>query len=399
MYKEPEESTARPRMTLTKGNKIMLSFAGVILTFVALLIVLSQCQPTASSTDLVWLAEKTNRAPGTIPRVLRDRIRAVGAEGGGRLSAYAVGEQAISVADAEGLDLDRGNGKVADTKQQKSNVDQVLKNVRSRLEKVPVSKTGFSLYAALHAAADEAERAGHAEAWLTSTVLTGSTDPLTISSLSAGAEPAQAVDELMKTPLKDLDLHGVELHVVLLTPVGEEQRPLDPRSESWRGKFVTALGERLGADVDEPVHDNGTSPAWPDSSQVPPITPFVPLPPVPDPEEPRIDNAAFVPGSAELIDRPAAAAAAAQAAQQYRAKNRQSRIVVTGYCAKFGDAAGARKTSADRAEAIAALLREQGIPPGDIDATGVGFDQLAAPDQDAISPAQRVVVIKLIDRP
>ncbi|MFJ9781375.1 OmpA family protein [Amycolatopsis sp. NPDC101161] len=398
MYADEEENVLRQRRSLTKSARIMLFFAGAVAAFVALLIVLVQCQTPTKSTNIVWLAEKTDHAPGAIPRAVRDRIRTIGAEGGGRLSAYAVGERAISVADAVGLDLDRGNGKVADTRQQASNVDHVLKDVAGKLEKVPVSKTGFSLYAALQAAADEAERAGNAEVWLTTTVLTGSTEPLTISKLSAGAEPAQAVDELMKTPLRDLNLSNVDLHVVLLTPVGEDQLPLDPRSESWRAKFIQSLGSRLGATVADPVHDNSTSDAWPNSARVPPITPFSSPPPSPS-LQPRIDNAAFAPDSAELIDRPAATAAAVQVTQQYRANNGHSRISVTGYCAKYGDAAGARKTSADRAEAIAALLREQGIPPGDIDAAGVGFDQLATPGQDATSAAQRVVVIKLIARP
>lgn len=393
-----DESNKPAKSTLSKNKRITFSFAGAVLVFVALLIVLSQRESATPSTDLVWLAEKTTRAPGVVPRALRDRLREAGKEGGARLTAYAVGEQAVPVVTAEALDLDRGNGKVDDARQQASNVDRILKDVAGKVGKAAVSTQGFSLYAALHAAADEAERAGHAEVWLTSTVLTGSLDPFTVSALSAGAEPAQAVDELLKTPLKDLDLHGVDLHVVLLTPVGADQRPLDPRSESWREKFTTALGERLGAEIADPVHDNSTSDAWAKSSDVPAIIPFTAPPPVAEPTEPRIDNAAFAPDSAELIDRPAAAAATAQAAESYRDKKGRFRLTVTGYCARFGDPAGARTTSAKRADAVAGLLRDQGVPAGDITASGVGFDDLAAPGQDPTSPAQRVVVIKLVAR-
>ncbi|WP_439384002.1 OmpA family protein [Amycolatopsis lexingtonensis] len=399
MYRNIEESAPAPRRSIPKSTRIMLGALGAALAFITLLVVLSQCRPPASSTDIVWLAEKTTHSPGAIPRALRSRIREVGADAGGRLSAYAVGEQAISVADAEALDLDRGNGKVDNAGQQAAHVDRIIKDVSGRIEKAVVSKTGFSLYAALRAAASEVERAGHVEAWLTTTVLTGSTDPLTIAALSAGAEPAQAVDELMKTPLKDLDLHDVDLHVVLLTPVGDEQRPLDPRAESWRDKFITELADRLGAHVAGPLHDNGTAPPWRDSSRVPAIAQVAASPPAVVPEQPRIDNAAFEPDSAKLIDLPAAAAAATEVTRQYRAKNGRSRISVTGYCAKYGDADGARAKSAERAEAIAALLREQGVPAGDIDTAGSGFDRLAPGSTDLRSPAQRVVVIELTDRP
>jgi outer membrane protein OmpA-like peptidoglycan-associated protein len=395
MYDDDVSTPAKRSMS--KSALIMCSFAGVVLIFIALVVVLNQVQSPGATTDLVWIAEKTTRAPGTVPRALRDRVRQAGKDGGARLSAYAVGEQAVSVANGLALDLDRGNGKVDDSRQQATNVDKVLKDVAGRMAKAQVSEKGFSLYAALHAAADEAERTGQAEVWLTSTVLTGSLAPLTISSLSDGAEPAQAVDEVMKTSLKDLDLRGVDLHVVLLTPVGPGQRPLDPHSESWREKFVTALAEHLGAQIEDPVHDNGTDKSWANSSDVPPIVPYEPPPP-PETDEPRIDNAAFAPDSAKLVDRGAATTAATRAAELYRDKNGRFRIVVTGYCAHYGDQAGARSTSTERANAIAQLLREQGIPAGDITSSGVGFDELATPGQDPRSPAQRVVVIKLVAR-
>ncbi|MEA5359063.1 OmpA family protein [Amycolatopsis sp., V23-08] len=392
------ETPTPPKRSISKGTRIMAIFAGAVVLFVAIVVVLNQIGDPVRNTDLVWLAEKTTHSPGTLPRALRDRLRQAGKDGGALLTAYAVGEQAVNVASDIGLDLDRGNGKVDDSRQQASNVDKILKDVAGRMGKAAVSPTGFSLYAALHAAADEAARTGQAEVWLTSTVLTGSLDPFTISSLSAGADPEQAVDEVLKTPLKDLDLQGVDLHIVFLTPVGAEQRPLDPRSESWREKFTTTLADDLGAQIADPIHDNGTTGAWPNASTVPPIIPFTPPQPPAKTDDPRIDEAAFAPDSADLIDRPAATAVAAQAAEQYRSKHGKSRISVTGYCARYGDPGGARDTSAKRANAVAQLLRDQGIPAGDISASGVGFDELATPGQDATSPAQRVVVIKLVAR-
>ncbi len=392
------EIAASPKRSISKGTRIMAVFAGAVVLFVALVVVLNQLEDPAKSTNLVWLAEKTTHSPGALPRALRDRLRQAGKDGGATLTAYAVGEQAVNVANDVRLDLDRGNGKVDDSRQQASNVDKLLKDVTGRMGKATVSQKGFSLYAALRTAADEAARTKQAEVWLSSTVLTGTLDPFTISSLSAGADPEQAVAEVLKTPLKDLDLQGVDLHVVFLTPVGAEQRPLDPRSESWREKFTAALADQLGAQVTDPIHDNGMTAAWPNASDVPPITPFIPPQPPVETDAPRIDEAAFAPDSAELIDRPAATAVAAQAAELYRSKKGKSRISVIGYCARYGDPAGARATSAKRADAIAHLLQDQGIPAGDISASGVGFDELAAPGQDARSPAQRVVVIKLVAR-
>jgi outer membrane protein OmpA-like peptidoglycan-associated protein len=394
-YEEPEEPGRRERPD-SRNRRIMLSAIGLLLAFATLLVVASQCQPPVSTTDIVWVAEKTVRAPGAVPQALRERAREIGAGKGGRFSAYAIGERPIRVADTISLDLDSGNGKTNDSRQQRAYVDKVLQNASTAIAGSRVSASGFSLYAALKAAATESARSGHAEIWLTSTVLTASLQPLELAKLSAGTEPTQAVDELMKTPLKELDLHGAELHPVLLTPIGDDQRPLNPRTEWWRSRFITALGERLGAEVVPPVQDLETTDAWPSSSVVPPIDSIVDLPPINPDQPPRVANTAFVPDSAELLDRTAAVSVVTRAVQEYRKSKTRYHISVVGYCAHFGDAKTARALSTDRARVIAGLLREQGVPEAEVEFSGVGFDERADSSQDGTSPAQRAVLINFL---
>jgi outer membrane protein OmpA-like peptidoglycan-associated protein len=291
-----------------------------------------------------------------------------------------------------------GNGKSNDSRQQRDYVDKVLRNAGTSIARSTVSVSGFSLYAALQAAATESARSGHAEVWLTSTVLTASLPPLDLAKLSADAEPTQAAEEVVKTPLKELDLHGAELHIVLLTPVGQDQRPLNPRTEWWRSRFIAALGEQLGADVVPPIQDLEMGDAWPHSSAVPPIVSISdPEPPAPG-QPPRIDNTAFVPDSADLLDRTSAVSVAAGAAQEYRNSKGRYRVSVVGYCAHIGAQQTALTLSAARAQVIAGLLLEQGIPRADVESSGVGFDERADPGQDAKSAAQRVVLIKFSAR-
>jgi outer membrane protein OmpA-like peptidoglycan-associated protein len=388
---------------LSKNVKIILSAAAVILSVIGLMIFLGP-GPTPATTELVWLAEKTVRAPGAIPDAIRTRARELGGQGGGELSVYAIGNQAHSLGKAK-LDLTQDGDKVSDPARQKSAVDRQLTAVTKKLADTAVGDEGFSLYAALQAAKDEAAAGdGPVEVWLSTTVFSGSADPLTIAALTA-ADPTQAVDELMKGSLHELDLSAVDLHVVLLTPVGAGQQALNPRSESWRATFIKVLGERLHATVSDPLHDNTVKSAWRLSSSVPLIVPLADPPPPPPPPPtsqsssqppPRIDNAAFLPDTAELIEPDKARQAVSQIVQLYRKNPGRYRISIVGYCARFGEPEGARKTSSDRAMAISELLQAEGVRQSDINASGVGFDQRADPDQDPQSLAQRVVIIKLV---
>jgi outer membrane protein OmpA-like peptidoglycan-associated protein len=313
------------------------------------------------------------------------------------LATWIVGERARLV-DTEDLKLTVEGEQVTDK-------DKVEKALRPRLDKAvakvgetAVEEQGFALFAALQAAADEERAAGGpVEVWLSTTVFAGSVDPLTISMLT-GTDPKQAVDELMKGSLGSLDLDGVRLHPVLMTPVGDGQRALSPASEAWRAVFITDLAERMHATVSEPVHDNTIKAAWPHSASVPVIEGVKPPPPPPTGDL-RIDNAAFKPNIAELADPPAAEQVVNTVAAAYRQSLGRYRIEVTGYCARFGDAAGANQTSSDRANAIAAMLRDRGVPDADISARGVGFQDRADPEQDPYSAAQRVVVLRLVKKP
>jgi outer membrane protein OmpA-like peptidoglycan-associated protein len=391
----------------SKNRVIGLGAAGVVAAIIGAMILLGNEEP-AETTDVVWVAEKTTRAPSGMPDSLRARLHDLGAQDGGRLTVYAVGGKAREVGHTD-LTATMEGDKVADPERAGRLLDRKLERFTDDLDHADVGRSGFSLYRALRVGADKAaQTGGPVEVWLSTTVLAGTTDPLSIARLTdAEVDPSQAVDELMNGSLKNLDMTMVTLHIVMLTPVGEEQQQLSPRSEHWRITFITELAEQLGADVVDPVPDNSIESPWRGSSEVPAIKPMVdkippppppPADPVKPPKPPRIDNASFQPNSATLIDRDATRAAVSQVIAFQRANAREYRISVVGYCARFGDADGARTTSRDRADAIAGLLRDGGVRQADIDTAGKGFDVRADTAQDPRSPAQRVVVISVIAR-
>lgn len=360
----------------------------------------------AETTEIVWITEKTTRSPGVVPEAVRARVEQLSDIGGGRLAVHAVGSRARHVVTTD-LDITQDGDKVADEAVRRAAIETKLDDVEAELDAIPVGDTGFSLYAALRTAADEVARVGKpVEVWLSTTVLSGSADPLSIPSLtSAEVDPSQAVDELMKGSLRDLDLSGVRLKLVLLTPVGEDQADLGPRAESWRATFITELTAQLGASPADPLRDNETMPPWHDAAVVPAIVPMADRtpepPPVPEetvPAPPRIDNAAFYPDTAELVDPKAARRAVGQVVRAYQDAPGRYRITVVGYCSRYGDADGARETSKQRALTISRLLQEEGIPPTDIVADGKGYDERAVPNRPPQDPAQRVVVIRLVTR-
>jgi outer membrane protein OmpA-like peptidoglycan-associated protein len=402
-YYDPQASRGRNRR-LTRNHQIFLGAAVAVAALVALMVVLGESQ-APEVTQLVWVTEKTSRAPGVVPAAVRDRIRELGAEGGGRLTVYAVGNRAERIGSVD-LDVKQDGDRVADPARQAAAVDRRLATLTGHLAQTSVGDRGFSLYQALRTGADEAARTGApVEMWLSTTVLSGSTDPLSIPTLTQNeVDPSQAVDELLKGSRRDLDLHVVDLHIVLLTPVGDDQEPLNPRSESWRTLFIKQLTEKLGATVSDPLHDSTTRSAWANPSAVPAIVPLAEKTPVEPPKAParqdltppRIDNAAFLPNEATLVNPAAAHQAVSQVVAAYKSDPGRYKVTVTGYCARFGDRDGAIRLSSDRAQAIANLLQADGVAPADITSRGVGFDELADPAGSPQSPTQRVVIIRLV---
>ena len=404
------EKTGRARgsnsaqTALLSAKVKILGGAGIAL--VLLLAVMLLVGPGEShTTHIVWAAEKTTSVPGVVPESLRDRVREVGSLGGGTLTAYAVGDRAYRV-DSVPIGLERDGQKVDDDKLRNAAVDRQLDRIADGIARKPVPGTGFSLYDALRVGADEADRTGsRVEVWLSTTVFTGSTDPLSISVLSQ-AEPSQAVEELTKGSLGDLDLSDIDLQLVMMSPTGPGQLPLTPRSESWRNKFMTALARRLQATVVEPVRDNAIDPAWPGSSTVPVVVPLpepVVRPPAPQvpgdpPPLPRIDNAVFVEDSAQLMNPAGANEVVQTTVREYRAHPGRYLVHVTGYCARFGERDGAIRLSTERAQAIAALLTNAGVNPNDLVVKGLGYDELADPAEPPQSSTQRVVIINLSPR-
>jgi outer membrane protein OmpA-like peptidoglycan-associated protein len=399
-YYNPPRGRPKSNRELTKNHKIALVSVGVVAVLGALMAVLGEPNPPEPQ-EIVWVAEKTTVSPGVIPTALRERIHTAGDEGGARLTAYAVGERAEKV-DTIALDVTQDGDRVESPARRAATIDRRVSGLTGALARSAVGDEGFSLYQALRVGADEAATTGRpVEVWLSTTVLSGSVAPLGIPTLTENeTDPSQAVDELKKGSLGQLDLSMVDLHVILLNPIGE---PLTPRSESWRATFIRTLAEQLGATVANPLRENATRPAWPRSATVPAIVPMPEATPVNPPPQakgqpPRIDNAAFEPDRATLIDPAAAHLAVSAIVQTYKAAPGHYRVIITGYCAKFGGRDGAIDLSTRRAETVAELLRGDGIDGADIEARGVGFDERADPAAPPQSPAQRVVVIQLVTR-
>ena len=358
--------------------------------------------PPAEHT-VVIVAEKTSRAPGVLADEVRDRVREVAAQGGGQLVVHAVGARDFALRPVD-LDVLRDGELEQDPARRDAVIGHRLAAVASELDASPVGREGFNLVAALQTVASaSAKTDDRAEVWLQTTVLSSSTDPLQVSALAA-ADPAAAVEEILaSTMIGTLDLSRVDLHPILITPVGEDQEPLSPAAEAWRASFITELGTSLGAEVSPVLRTDASGPAWSSASQVPPIDPRPEKTPsfTPDPDgEPPvvIDTTGFVPNTAALLDLDGARARIAGLVARYERADGRYSIEVTGYTAAFGSPESSRMLSVERARVLGELLAQAGIPPADIRAVGVGFDELADPAQPPQSAAQRVVIIQLVPR-
>jgi outer membrane protein OmpA-like peptidoglycan-associated protein len=364
-------------------------------TFVAstifVLTTTSQAVPT-EQLRLVWIAEKTTRAPGIVPNAVRDRVREAAKTGSASLEGYVVGERSQHIGSTPLVAYRSINGDDS-----REIVNDQLDDFVPVMDRAAVGGSGFSLYSSLQVMADEEARTGgRIEVWFSTTLFTGSDDPLVISQLTA-ADPRAAVQELLRGAVGELDLDRVDLHPVLLDPVGDQQEPLTPASQEWRKKFLVELASGLGAHVAGPLHDSTIAPAWPTSSVVSAVEPIKDPTPHIGRTEPRVrlDNAAFKPDSAELIDYEDARLAVTGVANSYKRNPKHPIIDIAGYAAAYGNADGARILSRQRADTIADLIAGEGVPRDHIVVQGYGFDKLADPNASPQSADQRVVLVAL----
>lgn len=366
--------------------------AGVVGVVAIVLLLLPGADPDDPTRRLIWVAEKTTAAPGVLPTGLVEAAHEASAVRGGELVTYAVGRLAEPLP-VLSLEVVQNGDVVQDPDRRAIVLDRRLAGLTEQVAAAPVGGDGYSLYAALRSIADEADRGGPLEVWLSTTVLSSTVDPFRVAALTA-ADPDAAVAELMRGELTRLDLHGVVLQPVLLAPVGPGQEPLTAIDEAWRADFVIGLGEALGARVLAPVRSDTGDPSWPASSLVPPV---VPLPdPTPEPcgaQRCVIDTLAFHPNTPELIDEGAAARQVAEFVAALPVGAGPA-IRVAGFTAAVGDPGSSRDLARERAERIAGLLRDAGVTR-ELVIDGVGFDRLADPTRPPVDPAQRVVVLSV----
>jgi len=349
----------------------------------------------------VWVVEKTTAASNVVPDQLTAAAYDVAGSRGGELTVYPVGRQAKQL-DPVSLAVERNGDIEQDGRRRMMIIDKRLTDLRGAINGAPVGDEGFSLYAALQAMADEAARTeDRIDVWFSTTVLAGSVDPLRIPALTA-ADPEAAVAEIMKGKIERLDLGNVDLHPVLLVPVGPDQEPLTAVDEAWRNEFVTGLGEALGATVTPPERSDAGQPPWAASAVVPPVIPLPDGTPVVEPQACAgstcvIDNLAFEPNKATLIDREAARVKVAAFVDALPPPGAW-RIRVTGFTAAIGDAQSSRDLSRERAWVIAELLHAEGVALDELEIEGLGFDQRADPTRSPVDVAQRVVILTLEQR-
>lgn len=349
----------------------------------------------------VWMVEKTTAASAAVPEGLTTAAYDAAGSRGGELVVYPVGRQAKRLQPVS-LTVESNGDIVQDPRRRKMTIDKRLTDLRGAIDGAQVGDAGFSLYAALQAMADEAAKAdGRIDVWFSTTVLTGSVDPLRIPALTA-ADPGAAVAEIMKGKIQRLDLGNVDLHPVLLVPVGPDQQPLTAVDEAWRNDFVTRLGEALGATVKPPVRNDTGQPTWAAPAFVPPVVPLPDATPTFDPQACAngtcvIDNLAFNGDEATLIDRETARLKVATFVDTLPPPGYR-RIVVTGFTAAIGDAKTSRDLSRERARVIAELLQAEGVSLDEIEIEGLGFDRRADPTKPPADPAQRVVVLTIKPR-
>lgn len=349
----------------------------------------------------VWVAEKTTAAPGAVPEGLITAAYDAAGGHGGELVVYPVGRQAKRLQPVS-LTVVRNGDILQDERLRKMAIDKRLTQLRGAIDGALVGDEGFSLYAALQAMADEAAKAdGRIDVWFSTTVLTGSVDPLRIPALTA-ADAGAAVAEIMKGKIQRLDLSKVDLHPVLLVPVGLDQQPLTAVDEAWRNDFVIRLGEALGATVKPPVRSDTGQPTWDAPAFVPPVVPLPDATPTLELQACAndtcvIDNLAFKGDEATLIDRETARLKVATFVDALPPPGNR-RIVVTGFTAAIGDAKTSRDLSRERARVIAELLQAEGVTLNEIEIEGLGFDRRADPTKPPADPAQRVVVLTLKQR-
>lgn len=350
------------------------------------------------SATYLWIVEKTVAAPEVVPEPLTDTLDDLAASGGGELRTYAVGEYAVRL-EPVSLRIERQGDVVQDERLREAELDRRLDGLRAQLRAADVGNTGYSLYAALQAIVDEAQQLdGPLDVWFSTTLLTGSVDPLDIAALTA-ADPRAAAEQVLAGPIGRLRLDGVTVHPLFLVPVGAEQQPLTAADEAWRTDFVDALGSGLGAIVTDPVRSDPRRPPWPMSSEVEPVEPLRdPTPGLPCAATGcPIDNLAFAPRTADLVDEDATRRRVEEFVAALPPGDR--RIRVTGYTAAFGSAQTSRDLSRERARVIGLLLEQAGVRPEEYEIEGVGHDRRADPTRGPQDQAQRVVVLTVEDGP
>lgn len=386
---------ARRRSRRTPRSWLLVVVIVLFTGMGAVVLLLPRPVGAAGTRTLIFAMQRTQEegAP-LVPAELRARAEELAASRNARLVVVqAAGDGGRQAGPTVELRVDREPGQPEnDPTARRAGADRLLDGAITMATATPPAGDGRDL-ASLLSAISAVRGYGDNEVWLVTFGL-GTRDPADARVLMA-ADPGQAASAVAA------DLHGVSLarttiHLVLAPPAGD-QPWLTARTAAWREAFDTALLRGLGGDVVSVQADlvaRASSPGAPAAPVVPNLPDATPTPPTPPhgPISVPLDTATFFqPDSATLAGSRQDVLASLKPIVDGVRSGQYARIEVVGRCARFGPAGSARELSLQRAQAVADLLRSQGVVVDPTDVRGIGYDDPLPPDPR--DPANRSVTV------
>lgn len=358
-------------------------------------------KPVPSTETLIYGATATQQEgfPTALPAQSVSRAQALAATGGGSVvGVVAAGSSGQQVGAPVSLRIEDDGQLENDPQTRAAAITSRMNGLLTAMKTAAPASDGRSLTGLLAGVA-AALGAGPNQVWLETFGLpTAAGEDARVLMAADPAAAAAAIPASAITPLKHADVH------IVLLPAAGDQPSLTATTDLWRKAFVADVVRRTGARVAEITEDTVPSAPAADAPPAPPVpnisvtTPQPkrkPTPPAPGkPLSISLDTStAFQPDSARWADGTSEVRQALiDVVTAWSESKHQLTVTVTGYCARFGPAAGAIALSRQRAEQVATLLRSMGVPVTASNVTGNGYaDPL--PDPNPQSPNNRTVVV------
>lgn len=369
--------------------------AAVALTFVV------WPKPVQSTTCLIYATSVTQQEgfPASLPPALVARAHALAATGGGSVvGVVAAGSTGEQVSQATSLRVETDGQLENDVQTREDTVAKRLKRLLADMKSTLPSEPGRSM-AGLLAGVAAALGPDENQVWIATFGLP--TAPGEDTRVLMAADPGAAAASIPASAITPL--RNAQVHIVLLPPAGN-QPALNATTDLWRKAFVTDVVRRSGALVADVTEDTIPSPPS-DGAPVAPTVPNILIPTslpkttsTVSPGQPlsiSLDTSTpFLPDSAEWADgTQQVRSELAPVAKAWTQANGYLVVTLTGYCARFGPAAGAIALSRQRAEKVAALLTSMGVAVDAKNVVGRGYTDPLPDPANPQSLHNRTVVV------